>query len=103
MSPPDLVLGSGNWGRSVGEDQIRDQVSALKEVGIRAIDTAARYPSANPGEAERLLGDARYEELGFLINSKIMYSDGGKGNLTAEAIQKSLDQSLASLKTDKVR
>lgn len=103
MAPPKFIIGSGTWGHNVDEAQVRDQVSSLKGYGISQVDTAALYPPSNPGQAERFLGQVGYEKEGFLLDTKILYTNMGSGSLTPEAIEKSVDQSLASLKIKKVR
>ncbi|KAF2191567.1 Aldo/keto reductase [Zopfia rhizophila CBS 207.26] len=102
MTPPKILIGSATWGITMSKDEINELAGALEELGIREVDTAALYPPTNPGGSEKFLGECGYAEKGFLINTKIMYFGDGKGTLTASAIQKSLDQSLASVETDKL-
>lgn len=103
MSPPSIIIGTGIWGHNVDKAQVTNQINPFKRIGIKQIDTAALYPPTNPGQAERLLGEAGYEKQGFLIDSKILYFNQGNGTLTADAIEKSIDESLANLQTNKVR
>ncbi|RYP17319.1 hypothetical protein DL765_004610 [Monosporascus sp. GIB2] len=102
MEPPSFIAGTGTWGHNVDEALVRDQISSLKTLGVKQVDTAALYPPTNPGQAERLLGEIGYANVGFLIDTKVLYFNQGTGTLTAEAIEKSVDQSLANLGARKV-
>lgn len=102
MPPPKIYVGSGTWGERISKDGIEELAAALKELGVREIDTAPIYPLPNPGGSEKLIGDLQYAKKGFLIDSKILYFGNGDGTLSATAIQKSLDQSLTNLKVEKV-
>ncbi|KAF2792370.1 Aldo/keto reductase [Melanomma pulvis-pyrius CBS 109.77] len=102
MPPPKIYIGSGTWGDRISKHGIEELAAALKELGVREIDTAPIYPLPNPGGAEKLIGDLQYAKKGFLIDSKILYFGNGDGTLSATAIQESLDQSLTNLKIEKL-
>lgn len=71
---------------------------ALNEAGIKEIDTAARYMN---GESERKIGRTKLWE-DFTIDTKIWFEGTGAGTLTAEAIEKSLSNSLSVMGLEKV-
>ena len=77
-------------------------IETSKKAGINRIDTAAALPGNNPGGTEKLLGNLELAEHGFIIDSKVIWSGNGDGTLTAEAVEKSVAQSLESLKVSKV-
>ncbi|KAI1470982.1 Aldo/keto reductase [Daldinia caldariorum] len=102
MTPPKPIIGSGVWGHFLGEDEIRSQLNDAERLRILHIDSGAHHPYSKPGLAERLLGEIGYQNQGFTVDSKVLYSNGGDGTLTAEAVEKSIDQTLSSLKTHKI-
>jgi aflatoxin B1 aldehyde reductase len=71
---------------------------ALQNAGIVRMDTAARYRN---GESERTIGRAKLPET-FAIDTKILYQIDGTAQLSTEAIEKSLSNSLNVLGVDKV-
>ncbi|KAH9884726.1 Aldo/keto reductase [Xylariomycetidae sp. FL2044] len=102
MSLPEIIAGSGIWGHFLDEEAIRQQMMDLEKLDIKHIDGGAHHPFSKSGLAERLMGKIGCQERGFIVSSKVMFSNGGNGNLTREAVAQSLDQTLASLKTNKV-
>ncbi|KAI1383009.1 Aldo/keto reductase [Hypoxylon trugodes] len=97
---PRILVGSGTWGHNFSIDQVREQLTSVEKLGWKEIDTAAVYPFTNPNIAEKFIGEIGHD--GFVIDTKVMWFDGGKNTLTNDAIHKSIDESLARLKTDKV-
>ena len=89
--PPTVIFGDIRF----PYDNVRE---TLKEVGITRLDTAARYQN---GESERRLGQAGFPK-DFTVDTKILYTPPGDGTLSAEAIEKSLTNSLQSLGIEKV-
>lgn len=82
-----------------GATEIENLLQTLKSLGINRLDTAPRYPPLKPGEAERLLGAAPGLSGTFTIDTKA-YADtrtDGSGDLSSEAIQKSISGSLEKL------
>jgi len=79
-------------------DSIRQLLNALKDLGVTHLDTAARYPPNNPGLSERLLGEAGAGD--FVVDTKILTDTrtDGSGDLAFEAMNKSVGNSLKSLK-----
>ena len=72
----------------------------LQDLGVHRLDSGARYPPRKPGRAEELIGDTKELSGGFLIDTKV-YTDtqtDGSGDLTSEAVEKSLQASLQRLK-----
>ncbi|KAF2198552.1 Aldo/keto reductase [Delitschia confertaspora ATCC 74209] len=102
MTPPNLILGTGGFASSWSTESASQLPDLLKPMGINRIDTAAIYPVTAPGEAEKLLGAINFVDHGFKVDTKIAYGGDGSGTLTEAAVQKSVEQSLASLKTKAV-
>ncbi|KAJ7643810.1 NADP-dependent oxidoreductase domain-containing protein [Roridomyces roridus] len=102
MPAPTLLFGGASIGDSFKTVQaLETLLTQLKDLGITRIDTAARYPATNQGESERLLGEVGAVAKGFAVDTKINTGPGFgptfPGSLTAEAIDKSLQQSYQSL------
>ena len=105
MSHPDLIFGAA----FVGHDfttaaQVTELLECLSTKKINRIDTARLYPITNSGASEKLLGEAKAAEHGFIIDTKIMTSPigDGRGTLKASAIDESIDGSFAALGTQQV-
>ncbi len=105
---PQLIFGTGTMG--MNEVDFKDTASVssllqvLKSCGVARIDTAARYPGLFPGRAEELLGQCKDQASDFSIDTKIaldMKTDGS-GELTPEAVDKSVSDSLSRLQCDSV-
>lgn len=96
-----ILIGCGTWGHGFSIDQVREQLGSLDKLRCRHIDTAALYPFTSPGAAERFLGEIGHEDL--LVDTKAMWYDNGDNTLTFDAVQKSIDESLERLRTNKVR
>ncbi|KAK3321512.1 putative oxidoreductase [Cercophora scortea] len=100
---PQLIFGTAGFGDDFSEfqdaDSVRDLLVTLQGLGIRRLDTAARYPPFNPGRAEQLIGEARPVSNGFLIDTKAYTSttSDGSGDLTQDALEKSIAASLERL------
>ncbi|TRX90413.1 hypothetical protein FHL15_008778 [Xylaria flabelliformis] len=99
---PSIIAGGGTWGHNVDDDEVQRHMAALKAIGVREIDTAALYPFSNPTKSEQIIGKSRFGQEGFLIDTKIMWFNGGKGTLTKDNIPKSVDDSLERLGLEKV-
>ena len=101
---PHLIFGTASFGMDLTEFQEVQSVHALlkdlQELGVYRLDSGARYPPMKPGRAEELIGETN--ELGgeFIIDTKIHTSTqtDGSGDLTPEAIEKSVLASLRRLK-----
>lgn len=102
---PQLILGAASFGMDLTEFQDPDSVAnvlgKLEDLGISRVDTAARYPPLNPGRSEELIGQAMaqldgQEQLHFSIDTKVYTNtaNDGSGDLTREALVRSLDKSL---------
>lgn len=76
-------------------DEVRP---VLQAAGISRIDTAARY---NGGESERRIGQAKLPK-DFVIDTRILYTGPGDVTLSAEAVEKSLTNSLQALGLEKL-
>ncbi|KAJ7486207.1 NADP-dependent oxidoreductase domain-containing protein [Mycena galericulata] len=96
--PPTLIFGGASVGSTyTTPDALADLLTALKAQDIHRIDTAARYPSANPGESERLLGATAAARQGFTIDTKILILSEAAGSLAPAAVEKSLRESYERL------
>lgn len=101
---PQLIFGTATFGMDLTEFQgvaeVENVLQTLKSLGINRIDTAPRYPPLKPGEAEKLLGAAASLSDDFTIDTKV-YTDtrtDGSGDLSSEAIERSMNGSLEKLK-----
>ncbi|OTB01825.1 hypothetical protein M426DRAFT_14133 [Hypoxylon sp. CI-4A] len=98
--PPQIIFGTAGFGMDKTEFQDAESVSSLlrtlQGLGIRRLDSGARYPPLNPGLAETLLREAREAGSGFAVDTKV-YTDtktDGSGDLTRDAIARSIEGSL---------
>ena len=99
---PQLLFGGAAIASGLfrSPEQLYSLVQVLKAVHIHRIDIAPIYPSTSPGQAEQLLGDCSPGDNGFAVDTKIMVTSmTGKGTLTSDAIDKSINTSLARLKS----
>ncbi|KAJ7451673.1 NADP-dependent oxidoreductase domain-containing protein [Mycena latifolia] len=97
-SRPTLIFGGGLIGSTyTTAESVSEILSALKTLGISRIDTAARYPLTNPGESERLLGQAGAVAQGFTVDTKIFVSNDPSGSLEPAAVGNSLRESYERL------
>lgn len=103
MSRPNTIFGCALLGINFNTPkQVQELLDQLKALGIDRLDTAARYSPSNPCSSERLLGDVRAAEQGFIIDTKIDTGGDGSETLTAAAINKSMSESVSRLKMDKI-
>lgn len=77
----------------------REYLNLFRTRGYDRIDTARIYPSGAPGTTEQILGQAD-ATTDFVIDTKIVSFFPGAHK--AGSIQKSVDESLAALRTSKV-
>ncbi|CAJ2510878.1 Uu.00g065030.m01.CDS01 [Anthostomella pinea] len=97
---PKILVGSGTWGHNLDIDQVQYQIANLDKLDCQEIDPVALYPFTNPGLAEKFIGEIGRD--GLLVDSKVMWFDGGNKTLTIEAIATPLRESLERLKAHKV-
>ena len=104
MAHPELIFGTAKVGSVwTAPEDISTLAHELSEGGIRRLDTAACYPSTNPGESQRTLGAHSFGSQGFAIDTKVLaWTADGSGEMTPEAIEKSVTDSLEALKIEKV-
>ncbi|KAK3684332.1 putative oxidoreductase [Podospora appendiculata] len=101
--PPQLIFGTASFGDGFSEfqdvDSVRNLLVALDGLGIRRLDTAARYPPFSQGRSEELIGEARPVSDSFLVDTKSYTNTAtdGSGDLTRDALEKSVAGSLARL------
>ncbi len=102
--PPQLIFGTASFGMDMTEYQdaasVRNLLKTLQELGIRRLDSGARYPPLKPGRAEELIGETTDVSGEFVVDTKV-YTDtqkDGSGDLTGDAIEKSIRASLQRLK-----
>lgn len=101
---PQLIFGTATFGMDLTEFQDSSSVQSflknLQELGIHRLDSGARYPPMKPGRAEELIGESSELSGAFITDTKV-YTDtqtDGSGDLTSEAIDKSLHASLQRLR-----
>ena len=90
--PPQIIFGD------IRELDPANLKAALIAASIQRLDTAARYMN---GESEKKIGRAKLPES-FSIDTKILATQPSDGNLSPEAIEKSLSNSLQALGVEKV-
>ena len=105
--PPTLLFGTSTLGMDGTSFQHASDIgplfTLLKSGEVAHLDTAARYPPLNPGRSEQLLGEANVSSENLLIDTKIATpTPDGRGELTREAVRKSVEESLNRLKVKKV-
>ena len=101
---PQLIFGTASFGMDLTDFQdpssVETLLKTLQDLGVHRLDSGARYPPMKPGKAEELIGETKEFSGGFIIDTKV-YTDvktDGSGDLTIEAIKKSLQASLQRLK-----
>ena len=101
---PQLIFGTASFGMDLTDFQdpssVQTLLKSLQDLGVHRLDSGARYPPMKPGKAEELIGETKEFSGGFIIDTKV-YTDiktDGSGDLTIEAIEKSLQASLQRLK-----
>jgi aflatoxin B1 aldehyde reductase len=103
MAPVSLIFGGAAIGDQFATlESVDDLLTRLESLCIRRIDTAGKYPPCAPGLSEELLGRTGAAGRGFTIDTKINCEAHGKGSLTADAIERSLTNSLGRLRVKKV-
>lgn len=101
---PHLIFGTASFGFHSTEFQdpssVLDLLQNLQSLGIHHLDSGARYPPTNPGRAEQLIGEARELSENFTVDTKVYTNvrTDGSGDLTCEAVEKSVVESLRRLK-----
>lgn len=106
---PRLIFGTATFGMDMTAFQdassVHTLLSSLSALGIHRLDTGARYPPMKPGRAEELIGETKELSGRFVVDTKV-YTDtskDGSGDLTDEAIERSVRASLERLGRDEVR
>ena len=101
---PQIIFGIASFGTDRTEFQEASDVllflPTLRDLHINRLDIGARYPPLNPGRAEKLIGESEELSSGFLVDTKV-YTDtktDASGDLTSEAIETSLSNSLSRLR-----
>lgn len=105
---PQLIFGTASFGMDLTEFQdppaIQDLFKNLQALGVRRLDSGARYPPMRPGRAEELIGESKELSGNFIVDTKVYTNTqkDGSGDLTIESIERSLSASLQRLKSDQV-
>lgn len=106
--PPQLIFGTASFGMDLTDFQdaasVQKLLKCLQEIGIRRLDSGARYPPTNPGRSEDLTEETNALSGNFVIDTKV-YTDvrtDGSGGLMTQAIRKSLASSLQRLRSNDV-
>ena len=101
---PQLVFGTASFGMDLTEFQdpssVKNLLKILEDLGIHHLDSGARYPPMKPGRAEELIGETDKLSGKFIIDTKVYTNTqtDGSGDLTSEAVERSLHASLQRLK-----
>ncbi|MFI8597331.1 aldo/keto reductase [Rothia koreensis] len=98
-----LVLGTMNFGDTVGHDGAAAMLEASLEAGINAVDTANGYAG---GATESMLGEllaGRRENVVLATKAGMPHPDAGEHSpLSEQGLRRSLEGSLRRLRTEKV-
>jgi aryl-alcohol dehydrogenase-like predicted oxidoreductase len=94
MSNSETVLGGGSW-YNYDPVKLSKLLISATNFGISSIDTAPSY-----GNSEFLLGKCLAETNGFKISTKV--GESGSNRLTGKMVVKSIENSLKSLKLEKL-
>jgi aflatoxin B1 aldehyde reductase len=101
---PQLVFGTASFGMDLTEFQdaesVKNLLQTIRGLGINHLDSGARYPPLRRGRAEELIGEAIELSGSFIVDTKV-YTDtqtDGSGDLSRQAIQKSVNGSLHRLR-----
>ena len=100
---PQLIFGTASFGMDMTEFQdpqsVQTLLKTLQDLGVSRLDSGARYPPMKPGRAEELIGETKEFSGSFIIDTKVYTNTqrDGNGDLTGEAIEKSLLASLQRL------
>jgi aflatoxin B1 aldehyde reductase len=101
-TPVRLIFGAGGIGEGAithtwtTSEQTSGLLNVLKELDLTELDSAASSPPGNPRASERLLGESRAAERGFVIDTKIERT-AVSGGLSEAAIDASLKTSFELL------
>ncbi|KAI0596656.1 putative oxidoreductase [Biscogniauxia sp. FL1348] len=102
--PPQIIFGTASFGMDMTEFQdvesVKNLLTTLRELGIRRLDSGARYPPLNPGRSEELIGEAREISRDFVVDTKVYTNtaNDGSGDLEREAMRRSVAGSLQRLR-----
>lgn len=100
---PQVIFGTASFGMDLTDfqdaDSVKGLLSTLRDLGIQRLDTGARYPPLNPGKSETLIGEAKALSLNLVVDTKVYTNTqtDGSGDLTQEAMQRSVEGSLQRL------
>ncbi|PVH74887.1 putative aldo/keto reductase [Cadophora sp. DSE1049] len=112
--PPTLIFGAGGIGSGkishtwTNAEQTTTLLATLQSLNLTELDSGAGYPPGAPWVTERLLGETKAAEGGFVIDTKILpRGDEGRGktrdgSLSERGIEWSLGESLRLLGVEKV-
>lgn len=101
---PQIIFGTASFGMDLTDFQdpssVQSLLKDLRKLDVRRLDSGARYPPMKPGRAEELIGETKELSGDFIIDTKVYTNTktDGSGDLTSEAIEKSLQVSLQRLK-----
>ncbi|KAL8673742.1 MAG: hypothetical protein Q9168_001849 [Polycauliona sp. 1 TL-2023] len=105
---PELIYGTATFAMDMTAfreaSSVRTMLEALHESGVGRLDTGARYPPLKPGRSEELIGETKDVSNKLTVDTKV-YADtksDGSGDLTHDAIEKSVQASLKRLQRPQV-
>ncbi|KAK8115576.1 hypothetical protein PG984_012078 [Apiospora sp. TS-2023a] len=85
-------------------ETVKELLHTLQNLAITRLDSGARYPPNSPGRAEELIGENVGLSKDFLVDTKIFADTAtdGSGDLTKDAIDRSIVASLHRLRREAV-
>ncbi|KAF2185673.1 Aldo/keto reductase [Zopfia rhizophila CBS 207.26] len=98
-----LIFGTASFGMDLSEFQdvesLKNLLKTLQALNIHRLDSSTRYPPLKPGRSEELIGEARELSRSFIVDTKVYTNTqtDGSGDLSREAMQKSVSGSLQRL------
>jgi hypothetical protein len=103
MPPPKFVIGDIAYDDLIPQEEVEELIPFMKELGLREADASPSWPIQSPGKLEPMLG-MMLQVMGrhYLVDSRVECKGNGDGSMTADAIAKSLDKTLAALGDPKV-
>jgi aflatoxin B1 aldehyde reductase len=103
MPPPKFVIGNIAYDDMLPQEEVEELIPFMKELGLRQADASPRWPIQSPGKLEPMLG-MMLQVMGpnYLLDSRVESKGNGDGTMTADAIAKSLDGTLAATGYPKV-
>ncbi|KAF2677875.1 Aldo/keto reductase [Lentithecium fluviatile CBS 122367] len=98
MPPPKFIIGSLAFGKAFTVEEQDLLIPFMRELGVKEADSGPTWPLHAPGTAEQMIGAMlQYMSQDYIVDSRVECMGNGDGTMTADAIAKSLDRTLANL------